>query len=245
MPSTAITKAGISINAEEIPLEKWKALKNESSVGDYLMPCCSTPAIPKTSVRGVQFFAHWNDECDTAPETQWHIEGKSSVLAALESIGVSGTSEVLGGVQGDEWIADTIFEYEQRKIVIELQRSYQTVDNYIARQERYARYCVECYWLTRRINLSAITKVTGRMRMKREWGGKFPPGKKGFYPLLNDFPISVLQLGVNPKVWHLGNTECGLVDWLRAIIDRKYVYNDGCWFIHDDVLVNSVAHQDV
>jgi competence protein CoiA len=195
MPSSAITKAGVQIDAELISSTEWSTLKKGSSVGDYLMPCCRTPAIPKTSVRGVQFFAHLNDECDTAPETQWHIEGKSAVLAALESIGLVGASEVPGGVRGDEWQADTLFELEGRKIAIELQRSCQTVDDYIARQERYARHSVECYWLTRRTNLSAVTKVTGRLRMKREWGGKFPPGRSGFSPLITEFPISALLLG--------------------------------------------------
>lgn len=124
MPSSAITKEGTPIDAEQIRSGEWSALKKSSSVGDYLMPCCQTPAIPKTSVRGVQFFAHLNDECDTAPETQWHIEGKSAVLAALESIGLVGASEVSGGVPGDEWQADTLFEFEGRKIAVELQRSY-------------------------------------------------------------------------------------------------------------------------
>lgn len=231
MPSSAITKAGVPIAADLVPPTEWKVLKNGSSVGDYLMPCCGTPAIPKTSVRGVQFFAHLSDECDTAPETQWHIEGKAAVLAALESIGLIGASEVSGGVPGDEWQADTLFESEGRKIAIELQRSYQTVDNFIARQERYARHSVECYWLTRRTNLPAITKVTGRMRMRREWGGKFPPGRMGFAPLITEFPISVLVLGEAPKVWHVGDTETDLASWLRAVVERRYVYDDGRWAI--------------
>lgn len=231
MPSSAITKAGIPVDAELIPSTEWSALKKGSSVGDFLMPCCQTPAIPKTSVRGVQFFAHLNDDCDTAPETQWHIEGKSAVLAALEAIGLAGASEVRGGVLGDEWQADTLFEFEGRKIAIELQRSYQTVDDYIARQERYARHKVECYWLTRRTNLSAVTKVTGLLRRKREWGGRFPPGRLGFSPLITEFPISVLLLGEVPKVWHVGNTETALDVWLRAVIERRYVYDDGRWTI--------------
>jgi len=152
-------------------------------------------------------------------------------LAALQSIGLTGEAEVAGGVIGDEWKADTLFEFDGRRIAVELQRSYQTVDEYVSRQERYARYGVECYWLTRRANLSTVTKVTGRLRRTREWAGKFPPGRLSFFPLITEFPISGLLLGEDPKVWHVGNTVTGLDDWLRAVIDRRYVYADGCWNI--------------
>lgn len=231
MPSSAITKEGVPIEAEVVSPAEWNNLKKCSSVGDYLMPCCLTPAIPKTSVRGIQFFAHLHDECDTAPETQWHIEGKAEVLAAMKSIGVTGEEEVPGGVPGDEWQADTLFQYDGRTIAVELQRSYQTVDEFIARQERYARHGVECYWLTRRTNLSAVTKVTGRLRMRREWDGKFPPGQRGFFPLIAEFPVSVLLLGEPARVWHVGNTVSDLDDWLRAVIERRYLYDDGSWSI--------------
>lgn len=231
MPSQAITKLGESTDAEDFTSAEWKVLKATASVGGYLMPCCKTPAIPKTSVRGLQFFAHLNDECTTAPETNWHKEGKAAVLDAIASLGLAGLSEVPGGQEGDEWKADTLFEVDGRRIAIELQRSYQTVDDYIARQERYARYNVECFWLTRRVNLSAIIKVTGRLRMRREWGGKFPPGRTSFLPLLADFPVSVLDLGEAVKVLHVGSTETSLEDWVRAVVEKRYVYYDGCWSV--------------
>ncbi|WP_083377769.1 hypothetical protein [Pseudomonas rhodesiae] len=41
------------------------------------------------------------------------------------------------------------FEVGDRKIAIELQRSYQHLRDFVRRQERYERYGVECYWLVR------------------------------------------------------------------------------------------------
>jgi hypothetical protein len=67
--------------------------------------------------------------------------------------------------------------------------------------------------------------------MKREWGGKFPPGRSGFSPLITEFPIAALLHGEVPKVWHVGNTETALNDWLRAVIERRYAYDDGRWAI--------------
>ncbi len=231
MPSNAISKTGESIEAERVAPADWFILKKFATVGDYFMPCCTTPAIPKTSVLELQFFAHLNDECITAPETNWHKEGKAIVLDSFASLGLAGASEVRGGHPGDEWIADTFLEIGDRRIAIELQRSYQTVDEYIARQERYSRHNVDCFWLTRRQNLSAISKVTGRLRMKNEWEGKFPPGQKSFAPLISKFPVSVLTLGESPKIWHVGNTEDSIEDWLRAVIEGRYVYDNGRWAI--------------
>lgn len=229
MPSIAQTRSGEVIDAELIPISVWNELKATGLPGDFLMTCCNTPAVLKTSVRGLHFFAHLHDECTTAPETAWHEEGKAAVLEAMTKLGFDCSEEASGGAAGDEWRADTLTVHGGRNIVIELQRSYQTVEEYIARQERYARYGVQCFWLTRRANLSAITKVTGRMRMRREWGGKFPPGRRSFFPLITEFPLSVLDLGASPKVWHVGNTECSIEQWLAAIVEGRYVYADGTW----------------
>jgi hypothetical protein len=229
MTHRALDRHGVEIDAERIAPDTWAALKASAQLGDFVMDCCKTPAVLKTSVLGRHFFAHHNDECATAPETEWHKEGKAAILDACASLGLAARDEVPGGVAGDEWKADTLIDFRGRPVAIELQRSYQTVEEYIARQQRYARYGVAAFWLTRRSNLTAITKVTGRMRMRSEWGGGFPPGMKTFMPLLQQFPVSVLELGVIPHVWHVGNTRCSIEDWIQAIQDSRYVYRDGTW----------------
>lgn len=89
------------------------------------MTCCNAPAVLKTSINGLPFFAHLSDECRTAPETRWHKAGKASVLTALNSMGIQGYDEVSGdSPNGDKWKADVLFSITGRTIVIELQRSY-------------------------------------------------------------------------------------------------------------------------
>ena len=235
MASNAIARDGTPVDADLIPHAQWQELKATYKTGDLLMDCCKAPAVLKTSVRGLRFFAHLQDECTTAPETVWHQEGKEVILDGLAMLGIDGASEVRGGTIGDEWQADTLFEVDERKIAIELQRSYQSVEDYMRRQERYRRHQIECFWLTRRENVSSIVKTTGRMRMKREWGGKFPPGRKSFAPLISDFPLSVLQVGEQPGVLNPGSTQSTVVEWLSAIIQRRFIYNDGRWYITSDV----------
>lgn len=234
MPSNATARDGTPVDASLIRPDHWHELKATYQTGDFLMDCCKAPAVLKTSVRGLRFFAHLQDECTTAPETVWHQEGKEVIIDALAALGIDGLSEVRGGSIGDAWQADTMFEVGHRKIAIELQRSYQSVDDYVRRQERYQRHQIECFWLTRRENIVAIAKRASRMRMKREWGGRFPPGQKTFAPLISDFPISVLQIGEKPSVLNLGGAPATVAEWLRAIIDRRFIYDDGRWRIEAD-----------
>ena len=54
----AFTKAGEKIVAAALEEEVWDLLKASYAVGDFTMPCCPSAAIPKTSMNGLQFFAH-------------------------------------------------------------------------------------------------------------------------------------------------------------------------------------------
>ena len=51
----------------DFSLSEWEALKQSAQLGDFILPCCQAPAVLKTSIRGVPFFAHLTDECATAP----------------------------------------------------------------------------------------------------------------------------------------------------------------------------------
>ncbi|MBK5417716.1 competence protein CoiA [Pseudomonas sp. TH31] len=163
--------AGQYTNAE------WDALKAQSleSPFAFKMGCCKSRAVLKTSSNGLQFFAHYSDECATAPETAWHIAGKDLVFGALNLFGVNPRSEVPGGTGRDRWKADIYFEIGERKIAIELQRSTQHLKDFVARQERYARYGVECYWLIRYEVAMRLLNAIMKKRFKEEFNRVVPP----------------------------------------------------------------------
>ena len=230
MPSVAYDKSGTLIDAERIDPRLWESMKSGSAPGDYLMPCCHTPAILKTSPNGLPFFAHYNDECKTAPETAWHQSGKALIRAKLASMDIACREEVPGGTKEAPWQADTLFQFGSRTIVVELQRSYQHLRDYIRRQERYASCGVESYWLTRRENFITVIKATGQLRLKRDLGGKFPP--EGFFsPLLPELPIAYLELGESARVGGPAAFSASVEDWLRAIVERRFVFDDGRWIV--------------
>ncbi|SDW00138.1 Competence protein CoiA-like family protein [Pseudomonas syringae] len=173
----ALTKDDQPVYASQYTNAEWDALKTQS-LDDPLafkMPCCASRAVLKTSMNGVQFFAHYSEECATAPETIWHVEAKDLVFGALKLFGLAPRSEVAGGAGKDRWKADVYVEIGERRIAIELQRSYQHLRDFVRRQERYARWGVECYWLVRHDVGRTLGKAIMTKRWKEEYDRKNPP----------------------------------------------------------------------
>jgi competence protein CoiA len=147
LSNVALNTAGEPILADRVSPADWEALKAGHRLEIFRMSCCSSPAILKTSSNGLPFFAHYNGECATAPETIWHSEAKALIVANLAVLGFQSREEVMSENKDVLWKADTYFEVGGRRIVIELQRSYQHLKDFLRRQQRYADTGVESCWL--------------------------------------------------------------------------------------------------
>lgn len=217
------------IDAADFTSAQWEELKRTTQLGDFVMPCCTSPAVLKTSINGMRFFAHLVDECATAPETKWHAAGKASVLASLKSMGIEGHDEVPGtSPQGDKWEADVLFSVPGRTIVIELQRSYQHLRDFKRRQDRYTASDVECYWLVRKETFVTLAKATSRELLSRDFGNRFPPGGIGT-GMLPELPVAMLDAD-GPMLVEFGLLKSATVQgWLEGIVNHRYHYKSGSW----------------
>lgn len=138
---------GQKIYAGDFNETEWEELRTVSDLGHITMECCGARAVLKTSPGFLQFFAHYSDECATAPETKWHIEVKSLITKELALLGILCVEEKTGtSKDGKKWKADVYFEFNNRKIAIEVQHSYQHLKKYHERQKIYIDSGVECYW---------------------------------------------------------------------------------------------------
>lgn len=108
----AFTHDDQPVYAGDYTTAQWDALKAQSLENPFAfkMGCCSSRAVLKTSINGLPFFAHYSDECATAPETKWHIAGKDMIIGALNLYGVNPCMELPGGTGKDRWKADVYFE---------------------------------------------------------------------------------------------------------------------------------------
>ncbi len=230
MTQAAWTRDGCPVDAAAFSIPEWEQLKASAQLGDFLMPCCKAPAVLKTSINGLPFFAHLSDECVTAPETQWHRSGKAAVLAALSGMDIAAAEEVPGASpSGDHWEADVLFSVTGRTIVIELQRSYQHLRDFMRRQERYTASVVECYWLVRQETFLTLGKSTRRLLLKRDFGNVFPEGGIGT-GMLPELPVAVLTIADSEqRILFGGMKQATVKEWLAGILAGTYQYRAGSW----------------
>jgi competence protein CoiA len=138
MLTFAVTVDGKPIFPESFSDSDWQSLKESYRVGDFITPCCRTPAIPKTSINFVRFFSHYSDGCASSPESLWHLSSKDHIARELASMGISAVLERPAGGAAAKLKSNVYFEANQRRIAVEVQHSYQHLSDYIKRQEKYS-----------------------------------------------------------------------------------------------------------
>lgn len=226
---SALDRRNMRIIASQVAPASWKELKKRHEVGEFRMECCGATAIPKSSIRGLQFFAHKAGECATAPESVWHRQGKSIVAATLDHLGFHAEVEHEHPEAG--CISDVHFAHAGRKITIEVQHSPQTLVTLEERQERYASIGVECYWLMMSERYVTTMKAMAYRRLAEEYDNVCP---QGFQPCLKTIPIVVLDMEPDASVKGVGFLDVPLQLWLESIIANRFVWDDGIWVIRSD-----------
>lgn len=221
---------GFEIHAHTFDATEWYALQSTYKMGEIVMPCCNSPAVPKTSSNGLQFFAHHNGECTTAPETIWHSSTKQAVANALSTLGVNAELEV-SSENKRRWQADVFFVHQGINFAIEIQRSYQHLDEYLQRQKRYEDDKVKAFWLLHPERYKTVTLAMAKLRIKTEFGGKQPKGG-GVFPCLPSIPIACAE-GEPIAIRGAGLFKSSMENWLAAIVDSRFYWENGKWLISD------------
>ncbi len=147
MPLRAVRDTA-NIHAFEFNDAQWAELKAAYRSWGLHMPCCDCAAIPKTSSRGNNFFAHARKgECTTALERPEHLYCKQLIAQAAQSAGWTVITEWPGSTPGGEqWIADVFCQKGSAKIAFEVQMSPQTHAETVRRQLRYKASNVRGAW---------------------------------------------------------------------------------------------------
>lgn len=130
--------------------EEWDAI-GSAQRGTWVMPRSGWPAVAKTSIGGLRFFAHNPGYTGILPkpESYAHTRLKIDVLKAARALGHKADLEVFGSApEGDEWIADVLVTLpDASRMAFEVQLSSQHLKDFRARTERYARSGVRCCWV--------------------------------------------------------------------------------------------------
>jgi len=225
LSSYAKNSKGVIICADDFSDEEWILLKSQYNIGDYHMLCCESPAIPKTSHNYIKFFSHYTEECSTAPETMWHKSIKSLCVQELKNIGINAIEEK----KEEKWKADIYFKYNNRIIVFEIQHSQQTLPKYLQRQKVYEDSNIESYWILYLPRFLTIRKAIGNYKLKYEFEGKFP--SESISPNIKELPIVYFDDNLIKGIRFF---QCSLKEWITAILERKFIFRNHVWRIHND-----------
>lgn len=143
-------ETGELIEAFSVSDTEWRELCTGSK-GSILMPRSNWPAVPKTSIRGLRFFAHHPGYPGSLPkpESYAHTRLKIDIVKAARSLGYQADIEVVGNSpEGEQWIADTLITQNNgHRTVFEVQLSSQDLRDFRLRTERYRRSSVDCVWI--------------------------------------------------------------------------------------------------
>jgi len=225
-----LANSGKVVSALRLTPIEWRELQRTYCTGDLLMPCCKGAAIPKISANGYQFFAHAGGACSFSEEGEWHQAAKILVRCALEEIGCVASIEEPGEGEAGGWRADVFAERGDTKLAVEIQRSYQSLQDYRDRQERYLEAGQNVLWLLRADRYSTLLRSMGKERLRTEFGGKFPPAGH-FHPCLPEIPVACLQLEPAPQITGAGFLSATLPSLLGAALTRRFLWVDGQWRI--------------
>jgi hypothetical protein len=182
--------------------DQWLELKGSYKALNLRMPCCQTPAVPKTSTIGNFFFAHARrGECNTAPESVEHIFCKVLIANAAAAAGWMVTTERAGvSPNGDAWVADVFCEKGTTKVALEVQMSPQTREEASKRQTRYKDSGVRAAWFYGE-------------KLHRRLGA---PSKD-----LPIFTLTAVTVGQEPKIFQMDKS---LTDFVTALLNKQVTW---------------------
>lgn len=230
---------GQKIYANDFNETEWEKLRAASEQGHITMECCGARAVLKTSPGFLKFFAHYSDECATAPETKWHFEVKSLILKELTLQGISCFDEKTGkSKNGKKWKADTYFEFNGRKVVIEVQHSYQHLKKYHERQQIYNDSDIECYWLLYRERFSTLTSSIANFRLRHEFNNQLP--SSFFAGNTPELPMMWADIEAGLKIRGVAFIEYSLPLWIQSILNKKFKYENYKWLIEGEPIPTPV-----
>ncbi|WP_434730165.1 competence protein CoiA [Rhizobium binae] len=154
MPLRCASSEGDELSFEH-DADSWVALRARNSRERHLrFTCCDAGVVLKTSSLGTRYFAHQaRGGCDTAPETQEHLQAKTIICKALKEAGWLATPEHRMTDSDGVCIADVLGKRVSealKGIAFEVQWSPQLAAITKARTDRYKEHGLRTLWFMKR-----------------------------------------------------------------------------------------------
>ena len=142
---------GHTVISVELTDAEWAEIRNAARHGDekqLTSPFTGDAMMCVQNRRGLRFFRMHPGGHDglTEPETEHHLRLKTGVWKTARQLGFEAQPEAPG--PNREWVADVLIQRPgSRPLAVEIQWSYQNVDDFEYRTERYRQNGIDCVWL--------------------------------------------------------------------------------------------------
>ncbi|MEC8067898.1 MAG: hypothetical protein VX154_08575 [Pseudomonadota bacterium] len=145
-----VKETGEVLEAFSMSDNKWNEIC-ALPIGSLIMPYTDWPAIPKTSIRGLRFFAHHQGypEKLPKPKSYAHTRLQIDIVQIARKLGFKAEMEVRKpNTSNPKWIADTLItSHTGQRIAFEVQLSSQHLDDFIERTNRYTESNIKVCWV--------------------------------------------------------------------------------------------------
>lgn len=233
MSLIAIRKSdGEEIESFSFSESEWKEIKG-APVGTYSMYGYDWPVIPKTSIKGLQFFAA-APGCpheSSKGESHEHQSAKIALTKAIRALGFHAQPEFSGKTpQGEEWRADVYSNSTQEPTAFEIQFSPQTLDEYKERSERYKRANVQSLWFVDGKRLITLTKAILHDNNRREGSQKPFLQEIRVVPLLvasEDNQHLKFKIRVFPE--NFGSQDITIEQFIEGFFQERLIFTEQGW----------------
>jgi hypothetical protein len=130
---------------------EWNALKASYRERALVMPCCNNRAIPKTSSRGTQFFAHTiNTGCPYVKEPQELLMARMAIAKAVISSGWDVITEYRDNDAANmSWVIDVYAHKGKTKLAFHIQWSPKGLEEIPSKHEFFTSKGIRGSWFYR------------------------------------------------------------------------------------------------
>lgn len=187
--------SGEIVEAFSLSDSEWECICS-LPLGSLLMPYTDWPAIPKTSIRGLRFFAHHSGYPNELPKHKSYVHTRLQIdiVKIARKLGFKADIEVRGpDPSSPEWIADVVVTSNTgKKIAFEVQLSSQHLDDFIKRTSRYKESNLDVCWI---LSEKPVASRLGKALHYKNNSYYKETGK----PLVDDGDILTLNIDIADK----------------------------------------------
>ena len=151
------------------------------------------------------------------------------ILRSIRALDVDAKLEQPMSGNAGRLVADVLIDVPGRPVALEIQHSYQTLREYLMRQQKYTSLGIANYWLLYKPRYLTLTTKICQQKLRTKFSNRVPKDAPFPSGLLQDLPIAVVEHEHSGTAVRGANLQVTLEKWLRSVINGSFTFIDDHW----------------